>query len=274
LIVKERLVIFGENKIMGLNCVLLGAGNVASHLGPALKAAGYKILQVYSRTDSSARQLALKLEAVPLVRAGDVISDADFYFVALSDSAFAEVLPQIKIKNGLLVHCSGSQPLSVLSPFATRTGVLYPLQTFSKSREVDFFQVPLLIEADSEKNLKALEIVAGKLSETVHVADSGQRQALHVAAVFACNFVNHLYVLAEGILNEKQLPFSLIKPLIQETAGKALEIGPINAQTGPAVRYDLNILEKHLEYLSRNPELQELYKTFSKGIFELSKNKR
>jgi len=100
LIVKERLVIFGENKIMGLNCVLLGAGNVASHLGPALKVAGYKILQVYSRTDSSARQLALKLEAVPLVRAGDVISDADFYFVALSDSAFAEVLPQIKIKNG------------------------------------------------------------------------------------------------------------------------------------------------------------------------------
>lgn len=249
--------------------VLVGAGNVNVHLGKAMKRAGFEVLQVYSRTVAAASGLAQELGTAFTVSMDELCADADVYVVALKDAVLQELIPHIVKANpeAVFVHTAGSMPMQVWEVYAQHYGVLYPMQTFSKRREVDFSSVPFFVEADGEETLRALKVLAGRLSPNVHDATSEQRRFLHLAAVFACNFSNHMYALCHRLLESNGLPFEVMLPLIDETARKVHELSPAEAQTGPAIRYDKNVIDKHLELLEGNPELQDLYEKISKSIY-------
>lgn len=256
---------------MNLKFVFIGAGNLATHLSKRLKQQGFDVLQVYSRTEKSAKELAGKIDAGFTNSLKAISKEADIYVIALKDSAYNDVLPQIEFGNKLVVHCSGSMPMSVLENFAKNVGVIYPLQTFSKKREINFAEIPVFVEGNSENNEKQLIEIARKISDSISVMDSEKRLFLHIAAVFACNFVNHFYFRASEVLSEKNIPFDVLKPLIMETALKVQEMEPSTAQTGPAVRFDEKVINKHLEALEFDSKARELYNSISKSIFEFHK---
>lgn len=253
--------------------VFIGAGNLATRLSTVLKEKGFSIEQVYNRSEKSAKSLAEKLRTNYTNSPKEILKDADIYFVALKDSAFEEVLPQINFKNKLLVHGSGSMPLSCLEKYSQNIGVFYPLQTFSIDREVDFSEIPVFIEANSAENEKKLIQIAEKISGRVSVLNSEKRLNLHISAVFACNFVNHFYTIAAEVLKSQEIPFEVLKPLIIETADKVQELEPLLAQTGPAVRFDENVISKHLETLQTYPEFQKLYRLVSESIYKFNQNR-
>lgn len=252
---------------MSLKICFIGAGNLATQLSKAFYNKGLSVLQIYSRTEKSAKILADNLSTEYTTSLKDIKS-ADIYIVVLKDSVIDNVLSQIDFKNKLIIHCSGSLPLSVLSKYSTNCGVLYPLQTFSKDREVDFSILPIFIEASSEENEKLIIEIATEISNNVSILNSEKRKLLHISAVFACNFVNHFYTISSNILNSKDISFDILKPLILETAQKVQEIEPHEAQTGPAVRYDENIISSHINELEGNNNYGELYNSISKSIFE------
>lgn len=253
--------------------VFIGAGNLATRLSLILKENGFSVVQVYSRTEESARVLGQKLNTIYSTEVEEIVSDADIYFVALKDSAFEKVLPQIDFQNRLVVHCSGSMPLSCLEKYSKNIGVFYPLQTFSRHRKVEFSEIPVFIEASSLENEKNLIQIAEKISSQVSVLNSEKRLRLHISAVFACNFVNYFYTVAGEVLNSEEIPFEVLYPLIAETARKAQEMDPEQAQTGPAVRFDQNVIFKHLEALEAFPEFQNLYRLVSESIFKFYQNR-
>jgi predicted short-subunit dehydrogenase-like oxidoreductase (DUF2520 family) len=253
---------------MSLKFVFIGAGNLATHLSKRLNQKGFNILQVYSRTEKSAKELAAKIGAEFTTSPERISKAADIYVVALKDSVYDEVLSQIEFGKNLVVHCSGSMPMTALEKYAENIGVIYPLQTFSKKREVNFAEIPVFVEANSEENEKILIEIGEKISDTVSVMNSEKRLFLHIAAVFACNFVNHFYSRASKVLSEKDIPFDVMKPLIMETAQKVQEMKPETAQTGPAVRFDENVINKHLKVLEFDSKTRELYNSISKSIFE------
>lgn len=250
--------------------VFIGAGNLATNLAKTLYRKGFRIVQVYSRTQESARMLAKEVEADYTTTLEEVSSEGKLYIISLKDAAFMELLPQIvsKKKGALLVHTAGSIPMDIWEGHAERFGVFYPMQTFSKKREIDFLDIPFFIEAKFPEDLVLLKAIASTLSDKVYEVNSEQRKNLHLAAVFICNFTNHMYVLAAELLEKYQLPFDVMLPLIDETARKVHELSPKEAQTGPAVRYDENVINHHLSMLTDSPALQELYKLISKSIHE------
>lgn len=250
--------------------VFVGAGNLATNLAKALYRKGFRIVQIFSRTEESARSLALQVEADYTTDLEELTGDAKLYIVSLKDAAFVELLPQIAEgkEHALLVHTAGSIPMSVWEGHTQRYGVFYPMQTFSKQREVKFDEVPFFIEAKTAEDVALLKAIAATLSDHVYEASSEQRKSLHLAAVFICNFTNHMYALAADLLEKYQLPFNVMLPLIDETARKVHELAPRDAQTGPAVRYDKNVIENHLAMLADLPALQEIYKLMSKSIHE------
>jgi predicted short-subunit dehydrogenase-like oxidoreductase (DUF2520 family) len=253
---------------MSLNFCFIGAGNLATILSKAFQNKGFNITQIFSRSEKSAKELADILSVKYTTSVNEIDSNADIYFVAINDSAVAEVLSQIKFNNRLLVHCSGSLPLSAIEGFSENTGVFYPLQTFSKTREVDFNEIPVFIESNSLNNQKTLLQIANSISKSVSVINSEKRRMLHISAVFACNFVNYFYTIAAEILKSNDIPFDVLKPLILETARKVQEIAPEKAQTGPAVRFDENIIDAHLQELNDFDDYRQLYMSVSKRIFE------
>ena len=252
--------------------VLIGAGNVATHLGIALQKSGHDVMQVYSRTEESARALADKLGCRFTTSIAEVLPDATLYIVSVKDDALASLLPQLTARNAdaLFVHTAGSVSIDVWSGLTRRYGVLYPMQTFSKQREVDFGQIPCFVESNSEEDVQLLKDIASALSEKVYEASSEQRKSLHLAAVFTCNFTNHMYVLAAELLKKYGLPFEAMLPLIDETARKVHELEPLAAQTGPAVRYDENVIDEHLRMLADEPQMLELYREISENIHRLA----
>lgn len=253
---------------MSLNFSFIGAGNLAFHLARVLHSKGFQISQIYNRTEIQAKELAEITGAKYSSSLSGIAGTADIFIVAVKDSAISEVLSQIDFQDKLVVHCSGSQPISVLKKYTKNFGVIYPLQTFSKKREVNFSDIPVFIEANSPENLEILRKIAATISEKVSVADSEQRQLLHISAVFACNFVNHFYFIAGELLKTKNISFDVLKPLILETALKVQELQPFEAQTGPAVRFDKNIIDKHLAKLADAEKYRQLYELISKSIFE------
>lgn len=261
---------------MSQKICFIGAGNLATHLSAALQKQGANIIEVFSRTEDSAKQLALKLGARYTTNPESISSEADMYVVALKDSVMDEVLSKFCVKNQLLVHCSGSLPLSVLEKYSNNIGVIYPLQSFSKHRYLNFSTIPVFIEANSVANQNSLLNLAKGISNDVSVLNSQKRKKMHIAAVFACNFVNHMYALAEEFLGSSNIPFDVVKPLLLETAQKVMEHRPKEVQTGPAVRFDENIINDHLNELQSFPKHQELYHSISKSIFtfyqEIEKN--
>lgn len=248
--------------------VMIGAGNVATHLGLAFQAKGHEVVQVYSRTMESASALASRLGADALTSLDEVCRDADIYLVALKDDALLNLIPSIvKGREGaLFAHTAGSVGMDVWKGYAARCGVLYPMQTFSKARAVDFNSVSFFVEASGNEELEVLKDLALSLSPKVYEATSAQRSYLHMAAVFACNFTNHMYALSERLLEKNGLPFDAMLPLIDETARKVHELSPRKAQTGPAVRGDENVMGKHLDMLADDEEIKEIYRIISNSI--------
>ncbi|MDD4425048.1 MAG: DUF2520 domain-containing protein [Mariniphaga sp.] len=258
---------------MSHRIVFVGAGNLATQLSLELKRKGHTIEQVYSRTASSATLLSQKLKTHYTTIPWKIKPNADIYFIALQDSAYDDVLPHAAFGNSLVVHCSGSMPMASLEKYAKNTGVFYPLLTFSKQIPVHFNQIPVFVEANSEENAKILLEIAGNISGNVSVMHSERRLFLHISAVFACNFVNHFYAIASDILKEKNIPFNVLLPLIEETAGKIKKTDPALVQTGPAVRYDQQIISAHLNALQEFPHFRELYENISESIFRYYKAK-
>ncbi|MDR2911565.1 MAG: DUF2520 domain-containing protein [Bacteroidales bacterium] len=253
---------------MNPNFCFIGAGNLATHLSKRLLNSGFSIIQVFSRTEKSAKILAKTLGCSFTNVPENITPDADIYIIAINDSSFDEVLAKINFHNKLVVHTSGSQPLSVLENSSSNYGVLYPLQTFSINFESDFHNIPVFVEANTAQNEEILLYIARKISSTVSVFSSEKRKYLHIAAVFACNFVNYLYTIAAELLKTKDIPFDVLRPLILETALKVQELEPERAQTGPAVRFDKNIISEHFEEIKGYNNYAELYYILSKSIFK------
>lgn len=256
-----------------MNIVLIGAGNVATHLGPALQEAGETIVQIYSRTAASAAPLAARMKVPYTTSLDALVDDADLYCVMLADEALLQLIPAIVKgrEKALFVHTAGSVPLSVWKGYAARCGVLYPMQTFSKQRPLNFKEVPLFVEASDGPSLDLLMQLAGCLSRHLFQLDSEQRKWLHLGAVFACNFTNNLYAACARILKEENIPFSVMLPLIGETVGKLSRMTPLEAQTGPALRRDSHVMASQLsllEQMASEPRLAAIYKLLSDNIIE------
>ncbi|TPE44979.1 Rossmann-like and DUF2520 domain-containing protein [Pontibacter mangrovi] len=251
-----------------MNIALIGAGNVGWHLAQALQKAGHTITPIYSRSKDTREELAKLVAAQPTASLNLQSSDAEAVLIAVPDAALAAVAAALQVKPGTIVaHTSGSQPLSILDAVhGARTGVFYPLQTFSKSKPVDFTQVPLLVEAQNESTRQQLQALGQSISHTVEAVESGARKQLHLAAVFACNFTNHLLGISRQLLQEADLPLHLLQPLIQETVAKVMQHNPYHVQTGPAIRHDQNVVEEHLQMLQQHPRLQEIYRLLTQSI--------
>ena len=258
-----------KKKIMGQKVVFIGAGNLATQLGKALYTAGNEIVQVFSRNIDHARQLARQLESSAIDDIRQIELSADCYIFALKDDVLPAIAAQMPTTDGVWIHTAGSLPVSVLSEYKEDVGVLYPLQTFSKSRNVSFSDIPIFIEANNSATQQLIESLARSISEEVHVLSGEKRKYLHLAAVFACNFTNHFYTLAEEILQKEHIPFDVLKPLIRETADKVMERSPREAQTGPAVRFDEKVMQRQVELLS-NDTLRKLYWMVSNSIHDHS----
>jgi len=254
-----------------LSVTFIGAGNVAWHMAPALENIGCYVKYVCSRNPRNARALVNRLYEAEAVQGTDLRPYAtDLYLLTVPDDHIEAVAQQLMLPpESTLLHTSGTQPLSVLEfAAAAYKGVFYPLQTFSKEKRIEWGQVPMLVESDDKGTRKMLLQLGKKLSQTVSVVPSAQRSVVHLAAVFACNFSNHMLTVAQDIMQENQLKYEWLKPLIVETIDKALSLAPDQAQTGPARRKDLQTLEKHLQMLGPRQDLTELYQTISQHILD------
>ena len=254
-----------------MKVVFIGSGNLATHLSLAMKGAGVEVVQVYSQTESHASLLANKLSCIYTTKPESIVVDADIYIFSVKDSALLDLIHKIPQNKGLWIHTAGSVPMGVFEGYNDRYGVLYPLQTFSKNRDIDFSIVPVFIESNSAGDEAYLLSFAGKLTRQVISLSSEKRKHLHLAAVWACNFTNHMYLMASKILQEQSLSEAFLLPLIDETAAKVHQLSAREAQTGPAIRYDENIIEKHIELLS-DPNMKELYRLISRNIHKESSN--
>ena len=241
---------------------------MASCMGPRLKEAGHTIAGVYSRTLQNAHQLATVLGA-PAIDSLEQLPDADIYLTMLTDDALINLAPAIVKgrENALFIHTAGSVSAQVWKDAgASRYGVMYAMQTFSKGAVIDWPQVPVFVEGSSDAEQETIKTLAHDLSGNVSVLSSDGRKKLHIAAVFACNFANHMYTISERLLESEGVPFSVMLPLVRETARKVETMSPASAQTGPAVRGDRKVIDEHFRLLSENPEYAELYRLISIDI--------
>ena len=250
------------------NITIIGSGNLAWHLAPEFENAGHRVVEIYSRNTKNARAMQKRLynaEINASLNFSD--SDAEVFVLCVSDDAIDEVAQEIILpENAFIFHTSGSQTINKLDYAATENmGVFYPLQTFTKGKQITFEDIPILIEAENSKTSKTLKNLAKSISRKVYAVSSHDRLAIHIAAVFACNFTNHFFEIAEKLLIKQGHDFDMLRPLIAETINKSLDIGPENAQTGPAARGDLETLDKHMEFLERS-DYQEIYKMITDRI--------
>ena len=252
-----------------MRITIIGSGNVATHLAAAFKNAGHNIVQVYSRDLQNASLLAYHVKAEAIDGLEQINAETDLFVIAVKDDAIELIAAKLAKYGKLIVHTSGATDLQTLLKYTPNAGVFYPLQTFSKTRELNFNTVPLCIEGADEKITSTLNELAFTVSQSVYRVNSDKRKTLHLAAVFASNFPNYLYSVSLQLLAEKQLPFDLLRPLILETAEKVQEHLPANVQTGPAVRNDEKTMAFHREQLKENPDLQRIYELLSQGIIKM-----
>ncbi len=249
-----------------MNIVLIGTGNVATQLGPFLKKNGHKIIQLYSRSQNSGQMLAKKLKCPLTNTYSNLSTDADLYIIALRDEAISSFLKALPFIPNLIVHTSGSIGLDVFPGKMINTGVIYPLQTFSKLNKKIPEKIPFLIEGSNRKSLLIIRKLTTSISKLVFKTNSSDRVLIHLSAVFANNFTNYLFVMAGKILHKNKIPFNILRPLILETALKVQTNLPEKMQTGPAVRGDAIIIRKHLKLLKNFSEIKDIYKLMSKSI--------
>jgi predicted short-subunit dehydrogenase-like oxidoreductase (DUF2520 family) len=251
----------------------IGSGNLAWHLAPALDNLGFVVKEVFSARPKNAAALTERLYQAEVKSSLDFSdSPSDIFFIAVSDEVIGDIAKEVVLpENATLVHTSGSQPLSLLEYSAAKhIGVFYPLQTFTKARPIDFKNIPVFIEANDSEAEKKLTTIGKALTKNFKTITSEERKALHIAAVFASNFPNHMLRIAKTLMDENKLNFDWLKPVILESINKALSIGPEYSQTGPAVRGDLEILDQHMEYLKGDKIARKIYEIVSQDIIDKS----
>lgn len=252
-----------------MRITFIGSGNVATHLAAALKNAGHQIIQVYSPNYKNAALLAYHVRAEAIDDLDNIDRQTDLFIISVKDDAIEMIAKKLAPYQKMVIHTSGATDLQILSQYNPQSGVIYALQTFSKTRAINFSQVPLCIEGCDEQITQELENLAQTISKNVYRVNSAQRKILHLAAVFACNFPNNLYAIAQNLLAQHQLDFNLLRPLILETAQKVQENFPVDVQTGPAIRNDEKTMEAHLQMLNNQPQLQQLYQILSQSIIKI-----
>jgi predicted short-subunit dehydrogenase-like oxidoreductase (DUF2520 family) len=251
-----------------MKIAFVGAGNAAWNLAIALHEADYAIELVYNRTFTKAEALAKVVRAIPISDFEQLNRfQGDLIIISTRDDGYAEVAKKLKT-NVAVVHTSGSIAMEVLQPCSPSIGVFYPLQTMVKTRATDFSLVPFCLEANTEKLLIRLELMAQSLSSKIFRYDSLQRKQLHLAAIFASNFSNYLYILANEYLNKNSFPTDILNPLIIETANRIQDFSPAEMQTGPAKRGDWSVINSHLAMLAENHNMAEVYKLMSNAIMD------
>ena len=246
--------------------VIIGSGNVATSLAHGL-VGRCDVAQIYSRTLSHARALA---DAIGCPDATDdlqaLIPDADAYIIAVRDDVIADIINAVPDNGALWLHTSGSKPISLFSGHRARYGVLWPMQSFTREVVVPLDEVYFFAEACDDAALSDLMELGNLLSCHVNVADSEQRRWLHIASVFSCNFANHMWSLADEVLSAQGLPFEAMKPLISTTIEKLDRLTPAKSQTGPAMRHDNQVIERHLSML--DGDKRDIYELLSRSIMD------
>lgn len=248
-----------------MKVVFIGAGNVATHLATKLYKESFEIVQIYSYTNKSATELAQKVNAKAITDIRAITDKADIYIYSVKDSVLENVIKETPKHNGVSIHTAGSIDIDIFKKYTPNYGVLYPFQTFTKNREINWNPIPLFIEASNSSSLDIIREVASSLSEKVSILNSSDRKYIHLTGVFACNFTNHMYALSETFLKKIGLPFDVALPLIDETASKVHSLTPNDAQTGPAIRFDENVMNEHLS-LIEDEDIRQIYKIMSKNI--------
>ena len=258
-----------KQKKKNMNVIMIGAGNVATQMALRLKEKGYAPLQVWSRTEESAKMLAEQTGSEPVTDFEDIRTDADVYIISVKDDALQDVAEKLgrKPRRGIVIHTAGSMAMDILEKSCRHYGVIYPMQTFTKAKSVDFGRIPCFIEASDAEALKTIKELAGILSDHVYEMSSEERQWLHVAAVFACNFANCCFGMADDILRRHGLDFGVMLPLVEETVSKLHTLKPADAQTGPARRKDMNVINKHIGMLENTAE-KDVYRMISELIMK------
>jgi predicted short-subunit dehydrogenase-like oxidoreductase (DUF2520 family) len=251
---------------MSLQLGFIGAGNVAWHLAPALAQSGNSIVQVISRSLSGAQRLADHLGCTASDSFSDLNGEIQVLFLTVPDQALPDIFQAIRDYTGIVVHTSGTFSMDGRSQGIRRYGGFYPLQTFTMGRPLDLSRIPVFIEGSDPEVTLTIRQLAEELTNQVYEASQDDRKWLHLAAVWANNFSNHMLAQSLRILQMRGQPVRLLEPLIRETYGKALEMGPQQAQTGPAIREDITTIGKHLEMLDEYPDLKELYRMISESI--------
>lgn len=250
-----------------IKVVLLGSGNVASHLIKSMEDnATIDLIQVFARSKKSLENI---IDSNKITTSFSDLKEADVYVISVSDKAIEDVSNQIPFTDKLVVHTSGTMDFRIMHP-KNKRGVFYPLQTFSKNKEINMKDVPFCLETEHEEDYKTIENLAKNLSNSVYKINGEQRKSLHISAVFVSNFVNHLYQIGNALCKENKVPFAILQPLIEETANKIKTLSPSEAQTGPAIRHDEPTIEKHLDALE-NPIYKELYRQLTLSIQNVKK---
>ena len=246
--------------------ILIGSGNVATQLGRALIGNGFPILQVFSKNETHAKTLANQLNSTHSSDIKTINQNADWYIIAVKDDAVEEVANQFNVGNKIVSHTSGTVSIDVLKNTSSNFGVFYPLQTFSKDRQINWRGTPFCIEGSNANTETFLEKAANDISGNVQKLDTEQRRWAHLAAVWGNNFTNFMLTEAESICNAHNIPFSILKPLLEETIDKAFINGPSHSQTGPAIRHDEHTIQNHLKMLDGDKMIQDIYIKLSEGI--------
>jgi predicted short-subunit dehydrogenase-like oxidoreductase (DUF2520 family) len=257
---------------LNLKICIIGASNLSWQIAFAFKNAGLEISQVFNRTFLKAKDLANLVDSKPISDYDLLDKNADIYLVSVKDKALAEVLGEMRIEKGIIVHTSGTHGIEVFNNYSFENfGVFYPLQTFSKGSNVEISKVPFLIEANKKEGEDLLVLLARRISENVQMMNSEKRKYLHIAAVFANNFSNYMFNVGEEILSSHNISYDLLKPLIIQTCSKAISNLPKDVQTGPAFREDYKTIETQMELLSENDDLREIYRLITEGIIKQKK---
>ncbi|MCU7614537.1 DUF2520 domain-containing protein [Chryseobacterium sp. GMJ5] len=243
-----------------MQIVIIGSGNVAYHLAKAFTRKNIPLKQIYGRNTSDLKEIS---EELGIPYSTDQLEDAEVYLICVSDRSVEDISKIITKKECLVAHTSGSLAKEILMG-EYRKSSFYPLQTFSKSKDLEYKNIPFFIETENEEDKNVLMHLASQISEKVMESNFEKRKYIHLTAVFACNFVNHLFSRAKEISDSQDIPFDYFLPLIDETVQKIHEIDPRSAQTGPAVRNDTRILEMHEQLLKG--ESLEIYKTINHSI--------
>ena len=251
---------------------LIGSGKTATALGTALKAAGHEFVQVWSR-GAGAGVLAAKLHASATIEFDAIKSDADIYLIAVKDDAIQEVAAKLNIGDRIIAHTSGIKSNDLLKNSSANYGIFYPFVSMTKEAETDFRDVLLMIEGSNYGTNRTLSELAKTISDNVKQVEENQRQSLHLAAVFAHNFTNHMYIAAEKIMADKGLNFDELRPLIAAHAANIQKLSPSGLQTGPAIRHDGSTIDTHLHLLDQDAALHQLYQTMTDAIQHWHKDK-